>query len=60
MPVGTPGFTETSEAHNKSGGVEHIPATRKLPVGETVDLRPDIKPNYDYFKTGTGYKALEK
>lgn len=60
MPVGTPGFTEPAEAENKSGGIEHIPATRVLPMGETVDLQPDIKPNYDYFKTGTGYKALEK
>jgi ferredoxin len=60
MPVGTPGFTEPAEAENKSGQTEHIPATRVLAMGETVDLRPDIKPNYDYFKTGTGYKALEK
>ena len=60
MPVGTAGFTEAFEAHSKSGGPEHIPATRVLPMGETVDLMPDIKPNYDYFKTGPGYKALEK
>ncbi len=60
MPVGTPGFTEPAEAENKSGGTEQIPATRLLPMGETVDLRQDIKPNYEYFKTGTGYKALEK
>ena len=25
-----------------------------------VDLRPDIAPNYTYFKDGPGYKALEK
>jgi len=24
-----------------------------------VDLTPDIKPNYDYFSKGPGYKALE-
>jgi len=30
-----------------------------LPEGETVDLTPDIQPNYDYFKTGPGYKALQ-
>jgi ferredoxin len=60
MPVGTSGFTEAFEAHSKSGTPEPIPATRVLAMGETVDLKPDIKPNYDYFKTGPGYKALEK
>jgi NAD-dependent dihydropyrimidine dehydrogenase PreA subunit len=26
--------------------------------GEVVDLTLDIQPNYDYFKSGTGYDAL--
>jgi hypothetical protein len=30
-----------------------------LKAGEAVDLKPDIKPNYDFFKTGPGYKAQE-
>jgi hypothetical protein len=38
----------------------HLDHTRVLAAGQTVDLTPDIKPNYDYFKAGTGYKALEK
>jgi ferredoxin len=59
MPVGTPGFTEPHEAHNKKNETEHIPATRKLEMGQTYDLRPDIKPNYDFYKTGPGYKANE-
>ena len=25
----------------------------------SVDLTPDIKPNYDYFTSGPGYSALE-
>jgi hypothetical protein len=29
-----------------------------LKAGEVVDLTEDIKPNYDFFKTGPGYNAL--
>ena len=32
----------------------------KAAGGEIVDLTEDIQPNYDYFKTGPGYKALQK
>ena len=59
MPAGTPGFTEPHDAHNKKQEIEHLVATRTLQMGETVDLRPDIKPNYDFFKVGPGYKANE-
>jgi len=29
-----------------------------LPEGESIDLTPDIQPNYDYFKGGPGYSAM--
>jgi hypothetical protein len=38
----------------------HLAHTKALNAGDVVDLTPDVKPNYDYFKSGPGYKALEK
>jgi hypothetical protein len=32
---------------------------RQLEAGEVVDFTPDIKPNYDFFKTGPGYSAKD-
>jgi hypothetical protein len=28
-----------------------------MKAGEVVDLRPDIEPNYKFFKDGPGYSA---
>ena len=43
-------------------GQELLPFdTKKIVVydgGEIIDLTPDIAPNYDFFKTGPGYDAL--
>jgi hypothetical protein len=37
-----------------------LECTKQLAKGETVDLTEDIQPNYDYFKTGTGYGGWDK
>jgi hypothetical protein len=31
-----------------------------LDAGEVVNLREDIQPNYDYFKTGPSYGAKDQ
>ncbi|MGH2581815.1 MAG: 4Fe-4S dicluster domain-containing protein [Anaerolineales bacterium] len=55
MPVGTPGFEETFEGSNHYGNPVKMGGTRTLQAGETLNLRPDIQPNYDYFTSGPGY-----
>jgi hypothetical protein len=32
-----------------------VDSTKALQAGESVNLRPDIQPNYDYFQNGPGY-----
>jgi ferredoxin len=59
MPAGTPGFDSVYDGQSHHGEAVHIEHTKELGAGDVVDLRQDIQPNYDYFKTGTGYKALE-
>ena len=59
MPAGTAGFDESFDGSNHHGEPVHLDHTRALSPGETVDLTPDIQPNYDYFTKGPGYKALE-
>jgi ferredoxin len=59
MPVGTAGFDQAWDGENEHGEAVHLNATRKLEAGQEVDLTPDIKPNYEYFTQGPGYKALE-
>jgi ferredoxin len=34
-----------------------LDCVRQLAAGEVVDLTPDIKPNYSFFKEGPGYSA---
>ena len=60
MPAGTPGFDQVFDGKNHHGEPVHLDHTKALAAGEVVDLKPDIKRNYDYFKGGPGYKALEK
>ncbi len=43
------------EATNHFGKPILLDTTQQLNAGETVDLTPDIKENYDFFKTGPGY-----
>jgi NAD-dependent dihydropyrimidine dehydrogenase PreA subunit len=59
MPAGVAGFDTVYDGKNKDGDPVHLEHTRVLVAGQTVDLTADIKANSDYFKTGTGYKALE-
>lgn len=59
MPAGTPGHDEVYDGTNHHDVPVHLDHTRTLGAGETVDLTPDIKFNYEYFQKGLGYKALE-
>jgi ferredoxin len=36
-----------------------LDTVRQLKAGEVVDLTPDIKPNYEFFKGGPGYGAKD-
>lgn len=60
MPVGTEGFDQPWEGEDEHGNAVKVFATRVLEAGETIDLTPDIQPNYDYFTEGMGYKALDE
>jgi ferredoxin len=60
MPAGVAGFTEVFDGQDHHGGAVHLEHVKTLAAGEVVDLRPDTAKNYEYFKTGPGYKALEK
>lgn len=53
------GETGHYEGTNHHGEAVVLDCVRKLNAGEVVDLTEDIKPNYDYFAEGPGYKALE-
>jgi ferredoxin len=59
MPAGTPGFDEPYDGTDHHGKPVHLDHTRTLAPGEVLDLTQDIQPNYDYFKTGPGYSALD-
>jgi len=59
MPAGTAGFDETFDGTNHHGEAVHLDHVRTLAAGEVIDLTPDIKPNYDYYQKGPGYKALD-
>src|SRR5512134_652171 len=50
--------SEVFEGHDDKGEAVRVEGVRTLQAGEVVDLRPDIQPNYDFFKTGPGYKAI--
>jgi ferredoxin len=51
------GLTAHYEGTNHHGDKVVLDTVRQLKAGEVVDLTPDIKPNYDYFKGGPGYSA---
>ncbi len=59
MPEGTPGFDQPYDGENQQGEPVHLNATRILGNDQVVDLTPDVAANYDYFKEGPGYEALE-
>jgi ferredoxin len=53
------GNTGHYEGTNHHGEQVVLDCVRQLQPGESVDLTADIQPNYDYFKSGPGYSALE-
>ena len=61
---GDPNFAEHAhehyEGHDNKGATIVLEETVTLNAGDVVDLRADIQPNYDFFKTGPGYKAIGK
>ena len=57
--AGTSGFDTVYDGENQHGEPVHLEHTRVLEAGETIDLTPDIQPNYDYFEDGPGYSALD-
>ena len=60
---GDPNFldraTEHYEGIDQEGKPIVLERTLTLSAGEVVNLRDDIAPNYDFFKTGPGYGALK-
>jgi len=61
---GDPNFasraTEHFEGHDNKGAAVVLEETVALEAGETVDLRADIQPNYDFYKGGPGYSVIGK
>lgn len=47
------------EGKNHHGKPIALENARKLNAGEVINLKADIQPNYDYFKTGPGYDARD-
>ncbi len=45
------------EGKNEHGEPVVLDCTKQLEAGEVVDLTADIKPNYDFYKSGPGYSA---
>lgn len=54
------GLSGVYDGKNDKGEPVHLEQARQLEAGEVVNLRDDIQPNYDYFKTGPGYSSLGK
>ncbi len=53
---------EVPESYTMKADQEIVPhggARKKASGGEVVNLRDDIKPNYDFYKEGPGYKAKD-
>lgn len=51
------GLTGHYEGTNHHGVKVVLDAVKQLEAGEVVDLTADIQANYEYFKSGPGYKA---
>jgi ferredoxin len=49
--------TEHFEGHNNKNEAVLLDKVVTLKEGEVVNLKGDIKPNYDFFKGGPGYGA---
>ncbi len=58
-PAGTPGFDKPYDGKNHKGEPVHIPATRILAAGETVDLTSAAENNAEFYRSGPGYSTQE-
>jgi len=54
--VGIVGHYEGTDHHGHNVVLE---TAQKLNAGDSVNLRDDIQPNYDFFKKGPGYDARD-
>lgn len=54
-PADTPGFTSPYDGEDHFGERVHLPATRVLNPGETVDLSPAAERNAAFYSEGPGY-----
>jgi ferredoxin len=53
------GLTGHYEGANHHGVAVVLDCVKQLAPGEVVDLTEDNQPNYEYFKSGPGYSALD-
>jgi len=53
------GLTGHYEGTNHHGVAVVLDCTKQLAPGEVVDLTEDNQPNYEFFKSGPGYSALD-
>jgi ferredoxin len=54
------GLTGHFEGTNHHGTKVALDTVKQLAAGEVVNLQDDIKPNYDFFKSGPGYAAKDQ
>lgn len=55
MPGGAAGYDKEYSGANHNGVDVKVAGAKELEAGETLDLTPDIQPNYDFFTDGPGY-----
>ena len=53
------GLTGHWEGTNHHGAPVVLDCAKQLAAGEVVDLTEDIKPNYEFFKSGPGYSTKD-
>ena len=59
MPEGTEGFDSVYEGENHEGEPVYLNATKILADGETINLRPAINTNLQFFNEGPGYTVAK-
>jgi Fe-S-cluster-containing hydrogenase component 2 len=58
--INRPGLSGHWEGANHHGKQVMIDTVKELATGEEVNLREDIQPNYEFFKSGPGYGAKDQ
>lgn len=53
------GFSGHYEGTNHNGKKVVLDTVKELTTGDVINLRDDIQPNYDFFKSGPGYGAKD-